>query len=173
MHNEKPSGLMGNPRRLLVIANETLTSGTLRQVIGLAGRDTEVLVVAPALSNRLVFWACADGKSRRDAETRLALCLAALHARGFEARGGVGDANPLLAIEDALCEFPADNIVIATHPEGRSNWLARDVVNRARARFAQPVHHLIVDTTSGAEGSPRDPTTPRRHHRLAQPRQSA
>jgi hypothetical protein len=172
MQNEKPRGSAGNPR-LLVIANETLASGTLRRVIGLAGRDSEVLVVAPALTSRLAFWTCADGNSRRDAEKRLALCLAALRARGFEARGAVGDANPLLAIEDALREFPADHIVVATHPEGRSNWLARDIVTRARARFAQPVHHLIVDTMSDAEGSRHEATRPRRDDRLPHSRQTA
>jgi len=49
-------------------------------------------------------------------------------------------------IDDALRLFPANEIVIATHPEGRSNWLARNIVSRARARYAVPVHHLVVDS---------------------------
>lgn len=155
MHSEDSGGLVENSQRLLVVANETLASGTLRELIGLADRDTEVLVVAPALASRLDFWACADGDSRRDAEGRLALYLAALHARGLEARGAIGDADPLLAIEDALCDFHADRIVLATHPEGRSNWLERDIVNRARERFTQPIHHLIIDLSSSADAAAR------------------
>jgi hypothetical protein len=41
--------------------------------------------------------------------------------------------------------FGADEIVIATHPEGRSNWLERGVVAAARERFAPPVTHVVVD----------------------------
>ena len=85
----------------------------------------------------------------RAAGERLRRCLAALAAVGVDARGEIGDASPLLAIEDALRTFRADEIIVATHPEGRSNWLARDVVARARARCSQPVHHVVVDTLAG------------------------
>ena len=39
----------------------------------------------------------------------------------------------------------ADEIIISTHPEGRSNWLERGVVERARERFTVPVTHVVVD----------------------------
>ena len=171
MKDELRGAVAQRRRRLLVVANETVASETLRQVICLTGRDTEVLVVAPALTSRVAFWSSADAQARRDAEKRLVLCLAALHARDVEARGTVGDANPLLAIEDALCEFPADEIVLATHPEGRSNWLARNIVTRARARFAQPVHHLIVDAAS--DSKPHQTTKSRTRGHLSRSRQSA
>jgi hypothetical protein len=35
--------------------------------------------------------------------------------------------------------------VIATHPESRSHWLARDLVGRARRRYRQPILHVVVD----------------------------
>jgi hypothetical protein len=57
----------------------------------------------------------------------------------------VGDAQPLQAIEDALRTFGADEIIISTHPEGRSRWLEIGVVNGARARFAVPITHVVVD----------------------------
>ena len=56
-----------------------------------------------------------------------------------------GDADPLQAIADALRFFPADAIVVATHPPGRSNWLARDLVARARRRFDLPIVHIVVE----------------------------
>jgi GABA permease len=49
------------------------------------------------------------------------------------------------AIADGLCDFDADEIVIATHPEGRSHWLERGVVERAKERFDLPVTHVVVD----------------------------
>jgi hypothetical protein len=42
-------------------------------------------------------------------------------------------------------------IVIATHPEGRSNWLARRLVLRPRKRFTIPILHVVVDHATGAE----------------------
>jgi hypothetical protein len=49
------------------------------------------------------------------------------------------------AIEDALRVFGADEIIISTHPPGRSNWLERDEVAKARDRFPVPVTHVVVD----------------------------
>ena len=57
-----------------------------------------------------------------------------LAQRGVWVRGAVGDARPLTAVEDALAEFDADEVIIATHPPGESHWLARDGVERARRR---------------------------------------
>ena len=65
--------------------------------------------------------------------------------RASQARGEVGDGDPLQAIEDALRTFGADEIVISTHPEGRSNWLERGIVEKARERFAVPITHVVVD----------------------------
>ena len=48
-------------------------------------------------------------------------------------------------MEDALRTFGADEIIISTHPPGRSNWLERDVVEKARERFAVPITHVVVD----------------------------
>jgi hypothetical protein len=130
-------------RRLLVVANETVASDTLRETIGAdTGADTDVLVIAPALNTRLAYWAGDDRRAKRHAEERLALCLRSLAVAGSDAEGFVADADPLLAIEDALQLFDADRIVISTQPDGGSNWLARGIVERARKRFTQPVEPL-------------------------------
>ncbi len=138
-------------RRILVVANETLASNVVTTLIEQTASRAEVLVIAPALASRLAFWASDDCASRRAAEERLAQCLARLRRGGVDADGRVGDANPVLAAEDALCVFAADEIVVVTHPEGRSNWLAHNVVERVRARAARPVHHVVADTVHGLE----------------------
>jgi hypothetical protein len=51
----------------------------------------------------------------------------------------IGDPDPLQAIDDALAAFLADGVIIATHPEGQSNWLARNLVQRAELRFDLPI----------------------------------
>ncbi|MDX6476439.1 MAG: permease [Gaiellaceae bacterium] len=133
--------------RLLVIANETLTSRAVCELVASqsGGRAAEVFVIAPALSGRVAYWSSDDRKSRRSAEARLRHCLDGLGAAGLEAEGAVGDADPLLALADGLAVFAADEVLIATHPPGTSCWLERDVVTRARERFDPPIHHLVVE----------------------------
>lgn len=134
-------------RRILVIANETIGGEELFSAIQqrAEGARVEVFVVAPALSSRLKTWVSDEDPGRAEAQRRLDNCLARLAAAGISARGEVGDIDPLQAIEDALRTFGADEIVISTHPPGRSNWLERRVVEAARERFALPIHHVIVD----------------------------
>jgi hypothetical protein len=134
-------------RRILVIANETVGGNTLRSAILERSRDVreEVLVVTPALNSPIRHWTSDEDGARADAQQRLERSLAQLAAVGVEARGEVGDGDPLQAIEDALRTFGADEIIISTHPEGRSNWLERGVVANARERFTVPITHVVVD----------------------------
>jgi hypothetical protein len=127
-------------RRILVLANETVASDLLQRVVVYAAGDrgADVLVVAPA-------------PTRRDVEERLTVCLASLRVHGLAAEGYVGDVDPLVAADDAMSLFRADELVVATHPERRSSWLARDVVGRLRARFALPVYHVVVDAARELE----------------------
>jgi len=139
------SGL--DERRILVVANETVGGEALREQIRQQseGYRAEVLVVTPALNSRLRHIASDVDGAREQARQRLEQSLGRLREAGIEARGEVGDGDPLQAIEDALRTFGADQIVISTHPEGRSNWLERGLVTQARERFAVPVDHVVVD----------------------------
>jgi hypothetical protein len=133
-------------RHLLVVANETLEGeGLARVATDLVLPGGSVLVVCPILVSRAGYWACEFTAPLLAARQRLLETVDALGRTGLEVRGTVGDANPLQAIEDALCEFPAEHILISTHPPARSTWLERRVVAGARARFAQTVTHVIVD----------------------------
>jgi hypothetical protein len=142
-----------NERRILVVANETVGGEALRDTITerAAGFEENVLVVCPALNSRLRHWASDDDRARAAAQERLERSLRRLGEAGVEARGEVGDSEPLQAMEDALRTFGADEIIISTHPEGRSNWLERGVVDRARERFAVPITHVVVDLAAELE----------------------
>jgi len=137
-------------KKILVVANETIEGEVLHEAIR-ESSATEVHVVAPALNSRLRHWFSDEDEAQRSAGDRLAACLARLRDAGLEARGSVGDADPLQALADGLHFFPADEIIIATHPEGRSHWLARNLVDRARSRFAQPILHVVVDSANHRE----------------------
>jgi hypothetical protein len=134
-------------RRILVVANETVSGTSLHEAIRFRARNVggEVLVVAPALDDRPRHGTSDGDAARRSAEERLARSLERLRIAGIHARGQIGDADPMQAIADALAGFTADEIIIATHPEQRSHWLADGLVARARLRFDQPVLHIPVD----------------------------
>ncbi len=140
-------------RRILVVANETVGGTPLRDVIHerSEGVSEDVLVVAPALNSPIRHWASDDDRARAEAEQRLEDSLAALRKSGINVHGEVGDSEPLQAIEDALRTFGADEIIISTHPEGRSNWLERGVVSKARERFVVPITHVVVDVDAERE----------------------
>jgi hypothetical protein len=140
-------------RRILVIANETVGGETLRDCIRqkTEGYREQVLVVTPALNSPLKHWASEEDEARAAAQRRLDASLAQLRDAGIDARGEVGDGEPLQAMEDALRTFGADEIIISTHPEGRSHWLERGVVSGARGRFALPITHVVVDLEAERE----------------------
>jgi hypothetical protein len=134
-------------RRILVVANETVAGRELLEHLHARadGVDTHVLVVAPALNTRLRHLFADVDRAREEAEVRLTGSIESLRAEGISARGAVGDSDPVRAIEDALFEFEADEIVISTHPPDRSNWLEKKTVERAREKFSQPITHIVVD----------------------------
>jgi len=155
MRQRAPQGLqqqiehVGSPdeRRVLVVANETVVGEELMQAIGdlaLAGR-AEFYVVCPALNSRLKTWVSDEDGARAAAQRRLDTMLSRLSEVGIEARGTVGDLDPVVAIEDAVRTFHPDEIVLSTHPPGRSHWLERGVVQAVRDRYDVPVTHVVVD----------------------------
>lgn len=146
---KEPIPHVGDPdeRRVLVVANETVGGEELLSEIGelALAQKTEFFVVCPALNSRLKTWTSDEDPAREAAQRRLDATLERLAEVGIQARGEVGDVDPLVAIEDAVRLFHPDLIVISTHPEGRSNWLERGVVEAVRERYDVPVKHVVVD----------------------------
>lgn len=134
--------------RLLVVANETVQGEALLNEIRdrCRDRDCEILVVTPALaSSRAAHWASDVDKAMELARQRMELSLIEIRRLGLKAKGEIGDSDPNMAIEDALRVFPADEIVISTHPPQRSRWLEHGVVDKAREQIDLPITHVVVD----------------------------
>jgi len=134
-------------RRVLVVANETVGGQELLSAISTLAlsEQTEFLVVCPALNSRLKTFTSDSDPAREAAQQRLDETLARLASVGIGARGEVGDGDPLVAVDDAVRTFGPNEIVISTHPPGRSNWLERGVVESVRAHYDVPVTHVVVD----------------------------
>ena len=146
-------------RRILVVANETVGGRELLDTVTRksADIDEKVLVVCPALNSPIKHWVSDEDEARAAAQERLDRSLATLRAAGVDAAGEIGDGDPLQAIADAVRTFAPDELIISTHPEGRSHWLERGVVDRARERFTVPVTHVVVDLEAVESVEPVEP----------------
>ena len=142
----------GDVHRVLVVANETVGGRALLSEIEYRcrGRDSEILVVTPAITSAVKHWLSDVDEAIEAAEARRADSVRAIRALGLRARGEVGDSDPNVAIEDALRTFPADEVIVSTHPPDRSRWLERGVVQRARDDVELPVTHVVVDLEAEA-----------------------
>ncbi len=141
------SGGQADERRVLVVANETVQGEELLSTISTLAliERTQFLVVCPALNSRLKTFTSDEDPARAAARARLDVTLARLASVGIEASGEVGDGDPLVAVDDAMRTFGPSEIVISTHPPGKSNWLERGIVESVRARYDVPVTHVVVD----------------------------
>jgi hypothetical protein len=138
--------------RLLVIANETVQGEALLNEIRdrCADRRCEAMVVTPALaSSRTSHWTSDIDEAIELARQRMELSLIEIKRLGLKAKGEIGDSDPNVAIEDALRVFPADEILISTHPPDRSRWLEQGVLDKALEQIDLPITHVVVDLATG------------------------
>jgi hypothetical protein len=140
--------------RILVVANQTVGGRALLSEIRnrARGRETEILVVTPALTkSQLQHWVSDVDEALEEADLRRERSVQTIKEGGFRVTGEVGDSDPNLAIESALLRFPADELIISTHPPERSRWLERGVVDRAKRDIDLPITHVIVDLEAERE----------------------
>ena len=104
-----------------------------------------VTVLAPINHPREGYVVYEDTR-RAAAGRRLDRTLELLRDEGIAAHGLVVDADPVSAVRDAIAQLEPDAIVISTHPESKSGWLRRDVVERVRSAAGSiPVEHVVVE----------------------------
>ena len=131
-------------KKILALVSEPISGDALKQMIGgEEAEEAEVLVVAPALNDSKVrFWASDPDGSIERAEEVAEETVERMDEEGVDAAGDTGESDPLLAVQDALATFAADEIVLCTHPGGERNWLEEGIVDEIKARFDPPVRHL-------------------------------
>lgn len=105
-----------------------------------AGLEPEVLVLAPALNRSVAHWLSDLRGARMAAQKRLALSLASLAAARLDARGQVGDTDPVQAVEDTLASFPAQEVIFVTGSDQRE-----DEIDELRRRLDRPLTHLVAN----------------------------
>jgi len=127
--------------KLLVIANRTIDSDELLDVLvqRAAAGPVQVTLVAPASSG-------AGPMSARRAATaqRLERALEGLHEAGVPVVGVVGDADPMVAVQEAWDPRRFDEVIVATLPTGVSRWMAADLPHRVERFTGARVSHVIA-----------------------------
>ena len=135
---------------LLVVANETVTGRKLIEAVERRqGEDLRVTVICPVNQPQRGYVVYEDTR-RSAAGRRLDRTLAMLRDEGISAHGLVVDSDPVTAVRDALAQLepPVDEIVVATHPQQKSGWLRKNVIDRIRdAADGRAVEHVVVDVT--------------------------
>jgi hypothetical protein len=139
---------------VLLVANETLVGNELVETVKAraARSPIRVVVVAPVTQPRAGYVVYRDSR-RAAAGRRLDGTLAALRAAGIPAHGGVFDDEPLMAVKDILVSEDVDELIVSTHPETKSGWLRKNLVDEIRKVAGdRPVEHVVSDaaTRTGA-----------------------
>jgi flavin-binding protein dodecin len=147
-------------RRYLLVANQTLASGALEELIHELVQDgsCHFHVVVPQVStatvhvdpsgliNASVHPAASDAYSlaRRDAESRLRSFRELFdEAPGADLTGEVVVGDPLQAVRRVLEKSSFDQVIVSTLPAGVSKWLRMDLPHRIERAVDLPVISLV------------------------------
>jgi hypothetical protein len=126
-------------RNVLLVALDPVSKEQIRSAIETRQEvdDVSVHVVAPAATLGPLKWMMGDEEDARAEAEELAEHAADMveaEAAVEEVETEVGDRDPLVAVEDALAVFPADEIVLAGHADDKTEARLR--------RLGLPVERL-------------------------------
>jgi hypothetical protein len=125
-------------RRVLVVTTVEEAEEELRRRLG-DGVD-EVKVVVPVVKQSFLDWLANDERAFSRAQEAAERTADALPGESVEARAG--EADPALAVQDALATFPADEIVVVVPPDDEATWLEEDSRMDGRSFLGVPVRVL-------------------------------
>jgi hypothetical protein len=127
--------------RLLVLTADPVGADDVRGALGNGDvESSEVLVVSPAVNESPVkFWLSDADEAIERAQASARRTADALDEQGADAHAVTGEAEPLLALQDALATFPADRILVFVREGDRARYREDDVIGEAERRFGVPV----------------------------------
>jgi hypothetical protein len=129
--------------KLLVVTPEPVDAELLRATLGNEVEGAEVLVVSPATNqSKIAFWVSDSDEAIHEAETAQEETVERLEEVGVDAAGDTGESEPAVAIEDALATFPADRIVVFSHPD--LDYREDKGLADAEDRFGVPITHAQI-----------------------------
>ena len=152
-------------RRYLVVANQTLPSAGLHELITekdvtsqaefhvLVPESYRTTVPIDPMSGVDPYAGTISDHDRLvaldEAEERLEAFRRAFVGLGARLTGEVGVGDPLSAVRRVMDRSDFDEIVVSTLPSGISRWLKLDLPSRLERQYGIPVTHLVQDTADG------------------------
>jgi hypothetical protein len=135
---------MSEPARVLVVAHQTAATPALMDAVRERAERSPARfhLVVPRQAHGM--HKVVDPQDTGDDEAAAVLTEALpqlSYVAGHRVTGSLGDAEPLMAIQDAIHLGKYDEIIISTLPPRMSRWLKLDLVSKARA-LGLPVTHV-------------------------------
>jgi hypothetical protein len=128
--------------KLLVLTSEAVSADQIRSALS-ADADlekSEVMVVAPALQTSAVrFWMSDTDDAIEKAQAVGRESREQLESEGVPAKADTGEADPYRAVQDALQTFPADRLLVFSHPDGEQLYREDVDHDELEIRFGLPV----------------------------------
>lgn len=169
---------LSSPTRVLVVATDELAGPELIEEFRQRLKPppaVEVKVIAPAVEKTVFRHALGDvDTATMEAGQRLETSLDELRRAGIPAQGEIGDSDPIIAAEDALRLFAADEVLIVAHADHQARWFEDGLFERAQQELVPAVRMLSVWHEEGepphlsgvAESGPGRKPAPRVEHEL-------
>jgi nucleotide-binding universal stress UspA family protein len=134
--------------KVLVLTSEPISAAKLSSALtgDVDPKDVELLIVTPALQpSALRFWFSDADEAIARAQRTEQETVERLGKEGIEADSETGESDPEQAIQDALQTFPADEILVFTHPEDEQRYREDVDVEVLEQRFGLPVKQATID----------------------------
>jgi hypothetical protein len=133
---------------LLVVANRTVDSPELLDALRVRAEagPIHVTMLAP----------CAYAE-RTEAQRRLQRAAAHLETAGIASEMMLGDAEPIVAVQEAWHPGRYDEVVVSTLAVGASRWLQIDLPHRVAKLTDCQVRHVSVPERRPAPSRPQPP----------------
>ncbi len=143
---------MSEPASVLVVAHQTAATPALLDAVRERARRGSATfhLVVPRRPHGIDKVANPHAASSDEAQDVLREALPELsNAAGVEVTGGVGDSEPLMAIQDAISLGHYDEVIVSTLPLGVSRWLKLDLISKTRG-LGLPVTHVAENKAVAA-----------------------
>ncbi|HEY5054397.1 MAG TPA: hypothetical protein VII45_13420 [Solirubrobacterales bacterium] len=142
------------PRQVLVVLTDELTEPALIDELHrqLPQGEGKIMVLAPAVEKTALHRALGDVDTAvKEAQRRLDLSLGELRSRGYPVLGQIGDPDPIVAAEDVLRQYPADEVLIVAHSDDQARWFEEGLFERAQEQLYPAVRLVAVRHEAGGE----------------------
>ena len=133
---------------LLVVANRTVDSPELLDALRLRAESGPIHVTMLAPSTYA---------ERAEVQRRMERAAAHLEAAGVDSEAMVGDADPIVAVQEAWDPGRYDEVVVSTLAVGASRWLQIDLPHRVAKLTDCQVRHVSVPERRSAPARPQPP----------------